>query len=155
GHTTIIGPYGSGKTVLLNFLLSESRKFNNKLFFFDQNHGAEIFLRSLGGQYNSFVPGKSSIAMNPLRLPDTPTNRNFLLLWVESPVCGASGVRPTGSQEKAIEQAVTRLFTTPEHERTLPNFARILGEVDGFLGKRLGPWHSGGSHSGLFDHAED
>lgn len=155
GHTTIIGPYGAGKTVLLNFLLSESRKFNNRLFFFDQNHGAEIFIRALGGSYSNMAPNKSDIAMNPLQLPDTPVNRNFLLLWVESLICGASGMQLNGSQDKAIEEAVSKLFSTDQHERTLPNFARILGEVDGFLGKRLAPWHSGGSHSGLFDHATD
>lgn len=155
GHTTIIGPYGAGKTVLLNFLLSEARKFSNKLFFFDQNHGAEIFLRALGGQYATLTPGKASLAMNPLQLPDSPANRNFLLLWVESLICGASGMHLNGSQDKAIEQAVAQLFGLQHHERTLPRFAELLGAIDPFLGKRLSPWHSGGSHSGLFDHAQD
>lgn len=155
GHSTIIGPYGAGKTVLLNFLLSEARKFNNKLFFFDQNRGAEIFLRALGGNYANLVPGKSDVAMNPLQLPDTPVNRNFLLLWVEALICGASGMQLGGAQDAAVEQAVSQLFSLPPQERTLPRFAQVLGEIDGFLGKRLSPWHSGGSHAGLFDHAQD
>lgn len=155
GHSTIIGPYGAGKTVLLNFLLSEARKFNNKLFFFDQNNGAEIFLRALGGNYANLSPARSGTAMNPLQLPDTPVNRNFLLLWVEALICGASNMQLNGSQDKAIEQAVTQIFSIAQHERTLPRFAQILGDIDDFLGKRLAPWHSGGSHSGLFDHAQD
>jgi len=51
GHTAIIGTENSGKTVLLNFLLAEARKFDNKLFFFDINRESEIFIRSLNGVY--------------------------------------------------------------------------------------------------------
>jgi type IV secretion system protein VirB4 len=155
GHTTIIGPYGAGKTVLLNFLISEARKFDNKLFFFDQNHGAEIFIRALGGHYATLAPGKSELSMNPLQLEDTPSNRNFLMLWVEALVCGASGMKLNGTQDSAIEEAVTRICEQPASQRTLPLFAQILGEIDPMLGKRLSPWHSGGSHSGLFDHEHD
>lgn len=155
GHTTIIGPYGAGKTVLLNFLLSEARKFNNKLFFFDQDHGAEIFIRALGGRYASLSPQKSDVPLNPLQLDDTPGNRNFLLLWVEALVCGASGLQLNGAQDKAIEDAVTQLFSMPKEQRVLPRLAQIMERVDPFLAKRLAPWHSGGSHSGLFDHAQD
>lgn len=155
GHTTIIGPYGAGKTVLLNFLVSEARKFNNKLFFFDQNHGAEIFLRSLNGAYHALTPARSELAMNPLQLPDSPATRNFLLLWAEALVCGASGMQLNGSQDKAIEEAVARIYQEPQENRHLRRFAQILAEIDDFLAKRLSPWHSGGSHAGLFDHAED
>lgn len=155
GHTTIIGPYGAGKTVLLNFLVSEARKFDNKLFFFDQHHGAEIFIRSLGGNYANFAPGKSDIAMNPLQLPDNPVNRNFLLLWAEALICGASGMQLNGAQDSAIEDAVEKIYQEPQERRTLREFAQILGSIDALLGKRLTPWHSGGSHSGLFDHEKD
>jgi type IV secretion system protein VirB4 len=155
GHTSIIGPYGAGKTVLLNFLVSEARKFDNKLFFFDQNHGAEIFIRSLGGNYANFAPGKSDIAMNPLQLPDNTVNRNFLLLWAEALICGASGMQLNGSQDSALEEAVDKIYQQPQAKRTLREFAVILGNIDATLGKRLNPWHSGGSHSGLFDYDTD
>lgn len=41
GHTVIIGPTGSGKTVLLNFLCAQAQKFNPRLFFFDKDRGAD------------------------------------------------------------------------------------------------------------------
>ena len=47
GHTMIIGPTGAGKTVLLNFLCGQAQKFMGRLFFFDKDRGAEIFLRRL------------------------------------------------------------------------------------------------------------
>src|SRR6201999_1081579 len=58
GHTTIIGPTGAGKTVLMNFLCAQAQKFQCRLFFFDKDRGAEIFLRALGGTYNIIEPGE-------------------------------------------------------------------------------------------------
>ncbi|MEI6731017.1 MAG: hypothetical protein WCL30_07155, partial [Pseudomonadota bacterium] len=56
GHTLIAGKEDTGKTVLLNFLIAESRKFNGKLFYFDAGREAEIFIRSLNGQYYNLSP---------------------------------------------------------------------------------------------------
>ncbi len=47
----IIGPTGAGKTVLLNFLCAQSQKFQGRMFFFDKDRGAEIFVRSIRGRY--------------------------------------------------------------------------------------------------------
>lgn len=52
GHTTIIGPTGTGKSVLLNFLLAQCLKFRPKIFFFDKDRGAEVFIWALG----EFIP---------------------------------------------------------------------------------------------------
>ncbi len=83
GHTTIIGPTGAGKTVLMNFLCAQSAKFNRRLFMFDKDRGAEIFVRAMGGAYNVIEPGERC-AFNPLMLPDTMENRNFLVEWLQS-----------------------------------------------------------------------
>lgn len=155
GHTSIIGPYGAGKTVLMNFLLSEARKFNNKLFFFDQNRGGEIFIRALGGQYHSLNPKTPGFAMNPLRLKDTPATRNFLLLWIEALLYGA-GIYPLNdSHDAVIEQAVGELYAQPAQNRTLANLASRIGNEFPELARGLSIWHSGGSHASLFDNAED
>src|SRR5262249_7556118 len=81
GHTTIIGPTGTGKSVLLNFLLAQSLKFKPKIFFFDKDHGAEIFIRALGGVHATLGLSQPS-GFNPLKLPDTPENRSFLSEWL-------------------------------------------------------------------------
>src|SRR6202000_2514927 len=73
GHTTIIGPTGAGKTVLLNFLCAQAQKYNCRIFFFDKDRGAEIFVRALDGKYAHIDPGRRC-NFNPLQLDDTLTN---------------------------------------------------------------------------------
>lgn len=51
GHTMIIGPYGHGKTVLLNFLIAQSQKFNPRIIYLDFSNSSEIFINALGGKY--------------------------------------------------------------------------------------------------------
>jgi type IV secretion system protein VirB4 len=48
GNFLVIGPSGAGKTVVLNFLLAQSERFQPKVVFFDKDRGAEIFLRAMG-----------------------------------------------------------------------------------------------------------
>src|SRR5436190_6604052 len=81
GNFTVIGPSGSGKTVVMNFLLAQARKLNPRIIFFDKDRGAELFIRAIGGQYDRLRPGEPS-GLNPLQLPDTPANRQFLSEWL-------------------------------------------------------------------------
>ena len=81
GHTMIIGPTGGGKTLLMNFLTAQAQKFNPRLFFFDKDRGAEIFIRAINGSYTNINPGVCC-NFNPLFLDDTPENRNFLVEWL-------------------------------------------------------------------------
>jgi type IV secretion system protein VirB4 len=95
GHTTIIGPKGAGKTVLMNFLLSQAGKYDGKLFFFDYDRSSEVFLRSLGGAYYNVWPGAdkrpyAQAMLNPFQLEDSPTNREFLRNWMLS-LAGSQG----------------------------------------------------------------
>ena len=89
GHTTIVGPEGAGKTVLMNFLLSEAGKFDGRLFYFDHNRHAEVFTRSMNGSY--YVLGLTPeprdyarVMLNPFQMDDTPANREFLRQWMGS-----------------------------------------------------------------------
>ena len=81
GNFTVIGPSGSCKTVIVNFLLAQARRFAPRIIFFDKDRGAELFIRAIGGVYDVLRPGVPS-RMNPLLLPDTPENRRFLMEWV-------------------------------------------------------------------------
>lgn len=155
GHTSIIGPFGSGKTVLLNFLLSESRKFNAKLFFFDYQRNSEVFLRALGGQYQSVSRNNPALTFNPLQMQDTPVNRNFLALWLEAVICEFDGTHLNPTQEGYISQAIDTLFQQPQEERHLAHLAHLLEREDPALSARLAPWLGQGPRAGIFDHAQD
>ncbi len=154
GHTMIIGPTGAGKTVLLNFLCSQSQKFNGRLFFFDKDRGAEIFIRAVGGKY--MIPTASKVSgFNPLQLPDNSQNRAFLVELLKSLV-STNGEILGAHEIERINEAVNGNYKLPKEQRMLRNIAPFMGlGGPGSLANRLSIWHSNGSHAKLFDNEND
>ncbi|MCE3255830.1 MAG: virB4 [Rickettsiaceae bacterium] len=154
GHTMIIGPTGSGKTVLLNFLCGQSQKFNGRLFFFDKDRGAEIFLRAIGGTYTVPDRAKSS-GFNPFQLEDNPTNRAFLVEFLQTLV-SYDGAKLSPEDMDKINEAVNGNYKLPKHQRKLSNLAAFMGiGGPGSLAGRFAMWYGLGSHANLFDNPED
>ncbi len=154
GHTTIIGPTGAGKTVLMNFLCAQARKFQCRMFFFDKDHGAEIFIRAIGGRYIVIDPSKSC-GFNPLLLPETGENKTFLSEWVKLLVT-VNGEKITAHDMERISDAISGNFKLDPKDRILHNIVPFLG-IGGpdTLAGRIGMWHTIGSHAHVFDNQED
>lgn len=154
GHTTIIGPTGAGKTVLMNFLSAQAQKFRCRLFFFDKDRGAEIFLRAVNGAYTIVDPGKNC-GFNPLLLPDTGENRIFLLEWLKQLV-STLGETVSAEDIALLTSAINGNYKLAPENRRLSNIAPFLGlEGPGTLAGRLAMWHSNGSHAKIFDNPTD
>ncbi len=153
GNFTVIGPSGSGKTVVLNFLLAQARKFAARIVFFDKDRGAELFIRAIGGQYDRLRPGSPS-GLNPLQLPDTPANRQFLIDWLTQ-LAGAADAE----ELELIHDAVDTNFEQIKSHRRLRHLAELLrGNTKpraGDLYSRIRPWWGEGRHAWLFDNETD
>lgn len=176
GHTAIIGPQGAGKTVLLNFLLSEARKFNPRLFFLDRERGSEIFIKALGGQYRKIAreADATQLRFNPLLLPDTKENRSFLRALL-SYMMADNPAKIEADQKEKIASAVERVFTLPETERRLstllpefwppPEKAKLREILDQLLqgekgvpvstAERMSVWYGEGGLAHIFDNEKD
>jgi type IV secretion system protein VirB4 len=155
GHTMIVGPTGSGKTVLMNFLCAQAMKFKCRLFFFDKDRGAEIFVRAIGGRYTTPDAAKAS-GFNPFQLPDTSENRSFLVEFLKSLVVNPNTPTLTPQEIDRINEAVIGNYKLPKNQRRLRNLAPFMGlGGPGTLAGRLAMWHSNGSHNKLFDNEED
>lgn len=154
GHTTIIGPTGAGKTVLMNFLCAQAQKFKCRLFFFDKDRGAEIFIRALGGNYTIIDPGKKC-SFNPLQLPDTGENRTFLMEWLKQLV-STNKEDVTSDDISMLNNALNGNFKLDQKDRKLSNIAPFLGlGGPGSLAGRMAMWYGKGSHARIFDNDED
>lgn len=154
GHTMIIGPTGSGKTVLLNFLCAQAQKFRCRLFFFDKDRGAEIFIRAIRGRYMIPDAAKNS-GFNPMQLVETNENKAFLVEFIKTLV-STNGEIITAQDMERINEAVSGNYKLPQNQRRLRNIAPFLGlKGPGSLASRFAMWHSDGSHAKLFDNAED
>lgn len=155
GHSMIIGPTGAGKTVMLGFLAAQSQKYKPDMFFFDKDRGAEIMIRAIGGSFTILDPS-SNMGFNPLRLEDTPQNREFLFEWLCALASESGRYELTPEEKEQIIEAINGNYKLPEQARVLRNITPFLGlEKPGSIASRLRPWHSGEVRAGVFDNDED
>jgi type IV secretion system protein VirB4 len=155
GHTTIIGPTGAGKTVTMNFLMAQAQKYNPRMFFFDKDRGAEIFIRAIGGVYAVIKPmGQSDF--NPLQLSNNQENRTFVAEWLRTLVLTTHNVPLTPEENDLIGYSVSGNYKMPPEKRRLRNIIPFLGlEGPGSLASRMKIWHGQETHAGLFDNKRD
>ncbi len=153
GNFTVIGPSGSGKTVVLNFLLAQARKYDPRIIFFDKDRGAELFIRAIGGGYDQLRPGEPS-GLNPLQLDDTPTNRSFLIDWLNILAGGLDE-----AEEEQVRDALETNFLQPVERRRLRYLVDLFRGGDrprpDDLYGRLKAWWGSGNRAWLFDNAFD
>lgn len=153
GNFTVIGPSGSGKTVVLNFLLAQARRFDPRIIFFDKDRGAELFIRAIGGRYDVLRPGVPS-GLNPLQLPDTPVNRQFMIDWLAH-LAGGADIE----ELVRLKDAVDANCGQPIEHRRLRHIVELLrGDrrpTATDLWSRLRPWWGEGERAWLFDNDVD
>ncbi len=153
GNFSVIGPSGSGKTVVMNFLAAQAQKFSPRTILFDKDRGAELFVRGIGGRYDSIRAGEPT-GFNPMALPDTASNKAFLRDWL-SVLLKAQGPE----EEATIAAAVDAAYANDASLRRLRHFKELLSGTrrpqPGDLADRLGAWIGEGENAWLFDNADD
>ncbi len=153
-NTMVIGKSGTGKTALINFLLSQAQKLTPSptIFFFDKDRGAEIFVRACGGNYLALESGKPT-GFNPFHCERTETNVQFLADLVKV-LAGKTSY--TAREEEDIFRAVESMLDTPMHLRNMTNFQKSLPNMgDDGLYARLRRWTLGNSLGWVFDNPVD
>ena len=135
GHTCICGPTGGGKTVLIGFLISMLVKFGATQIVIDKDRGLEILVRALGGEYRTLKSGVET-GCNPLQLPPTPSNVEFMKGWLrmlshgsDSSEASASRLLPV-RQEADLELGLRGVLALEPDERRLSRFVEFLDATD-------------------------
>ncbi|MGV1760534.1 VirB4 family type IV secretion/conjugal transfer ATPase [Rhizobium sp. A22-96] len=159
GHFLVTGPTGSGKTVVLTFLLAQAFRIRPapRAVFFDKDRGAEIFIRAMNGCYEVLSPGTPT-GFNPLQLENTGANREFLLRLLKSMLRKERDASFPQEEEDTLERALVRLMQEPASERNLANLSALLvgrSRADpNDLHARLRPWVEG-EKAWLFNARQD
>jgi type IV secretion system protein VirB4 len=142
----------------LTFLNAQAQRLNPRTVYFDKDHGAEIYLRAIGGNYTTVRQGIPT-GLNPLQLPDTPENRAFVRDWIRLLVTIDNNTPVTPQDSDIIADAVNANFEEPIEHRRLRIFAELLSghEIShgASLAARMAKWHSAGERAWLFDNEED
>lgn len=155
GHTFICGPTGSGKSVLIGFLVTMLARQGATQVLFDKDRGLEILTRALGGTY---LPLKNGVptGFNPLQLSPTPENIEFLKIWLRALVRGT--VPLTIREEADLDAALLGTLALDAPSRRL---SRLIEFTDATRAEgihmRLSRWcdSSRGDYAWVFDNVED
>ena len=155
GHTLIIGPSGVGKTVLQNFLSSQSEKNDVTQIFIDKDRGAEIFVRACGGTYLTLKAGRPT-GFAPLKgLTTSPRDITFLRQFIRVLV-RRDGQPLSVAQELRIDEGIDAVMRLPEQDRSLGALRQVLGYSDAEgIGPRLARWADDGAMAWAFDNPAD
>jgi type IV secretion system protein VirB4 len=155
GHTFICGPTGSGKSVLIGFLVTLLARQGATQVLFDKDRGLEILTRALGGTY---LPLKNGVptGFNPLQLPPTAENIEFLKTWLRALVRGT--VPLTIREEADLDAALMGTLALEVPARRLSRLIEFTDatRADG-IHIRLARWceSAQGHYAWVFDNTED
>jgi type IV secretion system protein VirB4 len=155
GHTLICGPTGSGKTVFIGFMVAMLARQGVTQVVFDKDHGLEILVRALGGEYLPLKSGRRT-GFNPLQLPGTPENIEFLKQWLR---CLARGTQALSvREEEDLDHALRGTLALDPERRRLSRLIEFtdVTRAEG-IHARLARWceSTGGDYAWAFDNPKD
>jgi type IV secretion system protein VirB4 len=151
-HTMILGRTGAGKSFLLNFLITNLQKYNPHTFIFDLGGSFESLTQLFSGSYVRVGLESRDFKINPLSLPPTKGNLDFLALFLKVLIQGQKAGELDPATERDLYQQIENLYAVDPSLRTLGVLANTLGHE---LSDRLAKWTRGGQFGFLFDNAED
>ena len=159
GHTLTIGPTGGGKTTLFSFLIAQSLRHPKlKAFFFDRNKGAEIFTLAVGGKYIT-MNGKEKDStkdaflthLNPLKMPDSASNRAFLRRWFSM----ITGINDAVSMDEIARAVSVNFDYLQDKDRLLKNLYESCFSSNGQMRAELKKWIDPLQYGDIFNEESD
>jgi len=151
-HTLILGMTGSGKSYLCSFLLQNAQKYAPLTFIFDIGGSFQWLTSIFGGSYLNVGQEARDFTINPFSLSPTKENLQFLFSFFRVLIEGnGQRYRLDFKEERKLWDGIERMYVLEPDQRTVSNFANIIGE----LKERLHRWTRAGQHGFLFDNTED
>lgn len=153
GHTMIVGPTGSGKSVLLNTIATQFLRYDGaQVFMFDKGASSRAATLLTGGSFFYLGGENSQLAFQPLAEIDTKDDIAWAQEWVQD-IVAAEGITVTPTIKDEIWTALQNLAAGPRDQRTLTILAASI--QDQAVKDALTPYTLNGPHGYLLDAAED
>jgi len=150
-HSMILGRSGSGKSFLLNFLITNLQKYDPCTFIFDVGGSFESLTRLFGGSYLRLGLESADFTINPFCLPPTKPNLDFLALFLKVLLGSNLGALDPATDRDLYEQ-IENLYSLDPALRTLDVLGNTLPRPITYA---LAKWMRGGQFGFLFDNPQD
>lgn len=151
GHSLVLGQTGSGKTLGTAFLLGQAMRLRPRVIVFDKDHGFEMPIRALEGDYTPVKMGVET-GFNPFEAESDERGAAWLTDWLEAMLKPKDG-ELTPVQIEALAKAARDNARAAKNLQTISHFRSQLRAVDDSkdLHTRLGRWDKGGQFEWLFN----
>lgn len=153
GHAMVVGPTGSGKSVLLALMEAQFLRYHEaQVYIFDKGGAARALTAGVGGDFYSLGEEAGGLSFQPLALIDNDLERSWATEWVLDLLCRENvEITPTVKQEVWV--ALTSLATAPVEERAISGLIALLQNT--LLRQALCSYSIDGSHGHLLDATGD
>jgi type IV secretion/conjugal transfer VirB4 family ATPase len=149
GHTMIVGPTGSGKSVLLNTIAMQWLRYPEaQVFYFDKGASSRASTLLTGGQFFVLGGDQSDLAFQPLADLEGAEDKTWAQEWVQD-IVSAEGVEISPGVKDEIWGALKNLASGPPEQRTLTLLAATI--QDQTVKSALLPYTLAGPHGHLLD----
>lgn len=152
GHTAVIGPSRSGKSIGMNFAISQWAKYpGSRAVIFDKDSSCRIPSILQGGKHIHLRPD-AKVRMNPLVLLKDRAHWPFVQRWVEG-LAETRGYKMTVEDDTRLRDALQDL--AGRENQSLLSLGYLVELLDTHLRAVLSPWVSEGQYAAYFDNVED
>ena len=153
GHTLVVGPTGAGKSVLLNLLAMQFKRYPGaQVFTFDKGASSRATIDALGGDFYSLGAEDTGLVFQPLKDIDNESEIAWALEWITG-LLTSEGVEITPDTKEAVWSALQSLSSAPQDQRTLTGLSALLQKTD--LRQALKPFTLEGAYGHVLDGNKD
>jgi type IV secretion system protein VirB4 len=154
GHTLVVGPTGSGKSVLLALMALQFRRYErSQVFAFDFGGSIRAAALAMAGDWHDLGGGltegsDASVSLQPLAGIHDTYERAWAADWLVA-ILMREGVTITPEVKEHLWTALTSLASAPVEERTITGLAVLLQSNN--LKQAIRPYCVGGAYGRLLD----
>ena len=153
GHTLVIGPTGAGKSVHLNLIESQFRKYKDaQIFIFDKGSSSRILTEGVGGIFYDLGNESLGLSFQPLSGVDDENERQWAQEWL-CDYAKAKNLDMDPQKEKKIWEALSMLGKVPKKFRSISGFINNLQDRE--LKIAFSPLSIKGAYGKIFDSEQD